>query len=120
MIFNVRKTRGLLNVHMNLLVLATSPMHYLDNADKVQGSGWQYLSFAHEALTQLQHSPKLGLEGGQFQAGSKDSSSILIGLIIIVYVKYNIYIYTCTSSIRTRRGGSCLKDIILYIYIIYI
>jgi len=92
MIFNVRKTRGLLNVHMNLLVLATSPMHYLDNADKVQGSGWQYLSFAHEALTQLQHSPKLGLEGGQFQAGSKDSSSILIGLIIIVYVKYNIYI----------------------------
>ena len=80
----MRKTRGLLNVHMNLLVLATSPMHYqyLDNADKVQGSGWQYLSFAHEALTQLQHSPKLGFEGGQFEACSKDSSSILIGLIV--------------------------------------
>ena len=27
----------------------------------------------------------------------------------------NVWIYECTSSTRTRRGGSCLKDIYIYI-----
>ena len=68
---------------MILLVLAASLRHYLDNADKadkVQGSGWQYLSFAHEALTQLQHSPKLRCRW-QFQNCSKDSQSRGSGVI---------------------------------------